>query len=1229
MSGEVTVEISEFAEVLIDVSPVGKKGDKGEKGDTGIGAYTDWLNDGNTGTFEDFRLTLVGPSGPQGIQGIKGDKGDTGDTGPQGLKGAKGDAGPQGIQGPVGPAGPMGPKGDDGPQGPAGPTGLTGDVGATGPKGEKGDTGDTGPQGEKGDTGDTGPQGEVGPAGPQGDPGPQGIKGDTGDTGPQGPQGDPGPQGIQGEKGETGDTGPKGDTGDTGPQGIQGIQGEKGDTGDTGPQGLVGPKGDTGDTGPKGDKGERGESFTVDATGVFADRSTYDAEPAGYSFLATDTGSLYIREGASGWSSAIPFGKGDKGDTGDTGPQGPQGDPGPQGPQGEDGPQGPQGDPGTTDYNGLSNLPTLGTAASKNVAASGNAASGEVVKGDDTRLSDARTPTAHTHNISDTTGLQGVLDGKSATGHTHTLADITDSGTAAALNVPASGDAAGAEVVKGDDTRLTDARTPTAHSHTKSDITDFSDGDYATSAQGAKADTAVQPGAIGTAAASDVGDFAAASHTHTIAAISGLQTELDGKSGTGHSHTKSDITDFSDGDYATAAQGTKADNAIPSSQKGAANGVAELDGAGKVPAAQLPSYVDDVAEYATAADFPATGESGKIYIDQAEDDVYRWSGSAYVQINDAVSSADQATKLATARTISLGGDLSGSASFDGTANITITATVADDSHSHVIANVDGLQAALDGKATSAQGGKADTAYGWGDHALAGYLTAVSWAGVTGKPTTFAPSAHSHAISDITSLQTTLDGKAASSHSHTIANITGLQTALDGKATAAQGTNGQTAYNWGNHASAGYLTAVAWGDVSGKPSFATVATSGEYADLSGKPSLGTAAALNHGTGANELVRLDGTAKLPAVDGSNLTNIGTELTSASSSGASQTIDIEDTSIQKCLLDVSETTFTLTAPAVSVAHTKLILEGKFLDMDPRSATYTGNSFARGNDYAGNGQGLSFSPDGDYMWGIDRNNRLMISHDLTTPWDITTATNYRNEAFNGIGGSYPDAATVAGDGSALFYAISNVVIRQPLTVNWDIRYASSYDQDPTISGHVVDMKFSPDGLKLFGLSDRTVVQYDLLSPWSITGMSLAHTLSISSQFAVNPYGMCFNSHGTKLFVAMVNDLKSYTLTTAWDLSTASHDATYDLLTIPGIGSNITYGLAMSADNSRLFVFTRTGGVDPETVWEFTIEESSPSLIFPGNVEGADKLRIPVGAGNYECVDLVTLDGGTTYYVA
>jgi phage-related tail fiber protein len=60
-------------------------------------------------------------------------------------------------------------------------------------------------------------------------------------------------------------------------------------------------------------------------------------------------------------------------------------------------------------------------------------------------------------------------------------------------------------------------------------------------------------------------------------------------------------------------------------------------------------------------------------------------------------------------------------------------------------------------------------------------TTVAWDDVTGKPSTFPPSTHGHAISEVTNLQTTLDGKAATIHAHAIADVTGLQTALDGKA----------------------------------------------------------------------------------------------------------------------------------------------------------------------------------------------------------------------------------------------------------------------------------------------------------------------------------------------------------------------------------------------------------------------------------------------------------------
>ena len=58
---------------------------------------------------------------------------------------------------------------------------------------------------------------------------------------------------------------------------------------------------------------------------------------------------------------------------------------------------------------------------------------------------------------------------------------------------------------------------------------------------------------------------------------------------------------------------------------------------GKIPANQLPSYVDDVLEFANLASFPATGESGKIYIAIDTNLTYRWGGSSYVVMSSSLA----------------------------------------------------------------------------------------------------------------------------------------------------------------------------------------------------------------------------------------------------------------------------------------------------------------------------------------------------------------------------------------------------------------------------------------------------------------------------------------------------------------------------------------------------------------------------------------------------------------
>lgn len=180
---------------------------------------------------------------------------------------------------------------------------------------------------------------------------------------------------------------------------------------------------------------------------------------------------------------------------------------------------------------------------------------------------------------------------------------------------------------------------------------------------------------------------------------------------TGITQTSSGIT-VSLGSVPTTTDLT---NYVPLSQKGAANGVATLDGAGLVPASQLPSYVDDVLEgYYKAADGKfykeaaytnlIAGETGKIYVSLDTNKTYRWTGTTFVYITsgavdsvngltgvvvlnkshvglsnvdntaDAAKSVLSATKWTTARTITLSGVTATAQSIDGSGNVTVPIT---------------------------------------------------------------------------------------------------------------------------------------------------------------------------------------------------------------------------------------------------------------------------------------------------------------------------------------------------------------------------------------------------------------------------------------------------------------------------------------------------------------------------------------------------------------------------
>jgi hypothetical protein len=162
-----------------------------------------------------------------------------------------------------------------------------------------------------------------------------------------------------------------------------------------------------------------------------------------------------------------------------------------------------------------------------------------------------------------------------------------------------------------------------------------------------------------------------------------------------------------------------AKTAIQASEKGANNGVATLDSSGKVPQSQLPSYVDDVLEYANLASFPVTGESGKIYVALDTNKTYRWSGSTYVEIAQGLALGEtSSTAFAGNRGKAIEDKIPSNASSSN--KLATMADLPDETTDYGdltnkpqinSVTLSGNKSASDlGLATAAQGAKADTAY---------------------------------------------------------------------------------------------------------------------------------------------------------------------------------------------------------------------------------------------------------------------------------------------------------------------------------------------------------------------------------------------------------------------------------------------------------------------------------------------------------------------------------------
>ena len=242
-------------------------------------------------------------------------------------------------------------------------------------------------------------------------------------------------------------------------------------------------------------------------------------------------------------------------------------------------------------------------------------------------------------------------------------------------------------------------------------------------------------------------------HTHDdrYYTESEINTKLNAKANSSHTHTKAQITDFptsmpASDVYAWAKAASKPSYTI-----------SEVSGnlpasriSGTIAAANLPSYVDDVLEYASLSKFPTTGESGKIYTALDTNKIYRWSGSAYVVISETVAL----------------GTTHSSAGYGDESRAAYNHSTKTSGNPHHVTKTDVGLGNVDNTADSAKSVKYATS--------AGSAGSVAWSNVSGRPSSMPasdvyswakqPSKPSYTASEV--------GAAPASHSHSYLPLSG-------------------------------------------------------------------------------------------------------------------------------------------------------------------------------------------------------------------------------------------------------------------------------------------------------------------------------------------------------------------------------------------------------------------------------------------------------------------------
>lgn len=255
------------------------------------------------------------------------------------------------------------------------------------------------------------------------------------------------------------------------------------------------------------------------------------------------------------------------------------------------------------------------------------------------------------------------------------------------------------------------------------------------------------------------------------------------------------------------------------------------------------------------------------------------------------------------------------------------------------------------------------------------------------------------------------------------------------------------------------------------------------------------------------------------------------------------------------------------------------------------------------------------------------VLSFSLSSNWDITTAI-YDNIYLVGTGqDTTPYSIQFKPDGTKMYMsgAGNNLIFEYVLTTAWDISTLSYNKVSLSITG-VRGMFFKDDGTRLFVVNTTTdvILQYNLSTPWDLSTASYAgFAVAIGSQTTV-PVGIFIGSNGSKLYVIQngstgFDGIFQYTLITPWHLGNVSYDNIYLDVSAQEIGPN---ALFFSEDGIKLYV---TGGVS-DRVRQYTL--STPWDISTATYDGNSYYFYNTFSSNPNVTGLCFKPNGMKFYL-